>query len=403
MPDDDVRPIRGWRCRWCRGDSGTVVLDLGSQPAADHFPAPDDPGPDPVYPLRMVLCGSCGLAQLEDDPTDADEPRGVEPAALVQQARDAVSDLVRAGLARPGATVAEFPSPHGGSWLGLLADAGLVVDAGLVADVGGLGGVGAARTVDLVVDSLGVMHDADQHAALEARVSRLAPGGVLALHVHTLATILRDGTWNALRHGHYAYYSVPVLVEMAREVGLQPVGAWEYGLYGGTVVVAFARAGSPVVAERVAGSELVRRLVRSERGAGVTDVERVAELGDAVRSSADALRGYLDDARAAGLRVAGYGAASRAVALLGVAGVTRQDVVAVGDASAVKHGRALPGSRVPIVGPEELVALRPDRVLLFVPDLLDEVRAALPDVEAAGGRWVVVEPRPREVTRLVRP
>jgi hypothetical protein len=30
-------------------------------------------------------------------------------------------------------------------------------------------------------------------------------------------------------------------------------------------------------------------------------------------------------------------------------------------------------------------------VLLFVPDLLAEVRAAFPEVETAGGRWVDVE------------
>jgi hypothetical protein len=33
----------------------------------------------------------------------------------------------------------------------------------------------------------------------------------------------------------------------------------------------------------------------------------------------------------------------------------------------------------------------PDAVLLFVPDLLAEVRAAFPEVEAAGARWVDVE------------
>jgi hypothetical protein len=34
------------------------------------------------------------------------------------------------------------------------------------------------------------------------------------------------------------------------------------------------------------------------------------------------------------------------------------------------------------------VAARPDVVLLFVSDLADEVRTALPQIEAAGGRWV---------------
>ena len=34
------------------------------------------------------------------------------------------------------------------------------------------------------------------------------------------------------------------------------------------------------------------------------------------------------------------------------------------------------------------MAARPDVVLLFVSDLGTEVRAALPQIEAGGGRWV---------------
>src|SRR5271170_1797012 len=117
-------------CRACRGSDGHVVLDLGVQPACDYFPRCDDPGPDPVYPLQMWLCSSCGLAQLLTDPTVPAEPRGAEPAALVAQAEDAVCRVAAAGLLPPGACVAEYGSPHGGSWLGLLEDRGLVPVAG---------------------------------------------------------------------------------------------------------------------------------------------------------------------------------------------------------------------------------------------------------------------------------
>src|SRR5205823_2528121 len=112
-------------CRACRSRDGQIVLDLGQQPACDYFPSASDPGPDPEYPLQMWLCASCGLAQLAADPTAAEEPRGAEPAALVAQAADAVSRVADAGLLPGGATVAEFGSPHGGSWLDLLAGRGL--------------------------------------------------------------------------------------------------------------------------------------------------------------------------------------------------------------------------------------------------------------------------------------
>lgn len=103
-------------CRACRRQDGHIVLDLGDQPACDYFPKYDDSGPDPVYPLQMWLCAHCGLAQLLEDPTTPEEPRGAEPAALIAQAADAVARVTAAGLLPAGARVAEYGSPHGGSW-----------------------------------------------------------------------------------------------------------------------------------------------------------------------------------------------------------------------------------------------------------------------------------------------
>src|SRR6266480_6701661 len=95
-------------CRACGCPDGHLVLDLGKQPACDYFPRSDDPGPDPVFPLQMWLCSSCGLAQLLADPTVPEEPRGTEPAALVAQAADAVERVSRAGLFSGRCRVAEY-------------------------------------------------------------------------------------------------------------------------------------------------------------------------------------------------------------------------------------------------------------------------------------------------------
>src|SRR4029077_9953507 len=113
-------------CRACHGRTGHMVLDLGEQPACDYFPRRDDPGPDPVYPLQMWLCSSCGLAQLVADPTVPEEPRGTEPAALVAQAAEAVERVAAAGFLPDHGVVAEYGSRHGGSWLGLLTARELV-------------------------------------------------------------------------------------------------------------------------------------------------------------------------------------------------------------------------------------------------------------------------------------
>ncbi len=362
------------RCRACRSPRGVLVLDLGSQPACDYFPAVAEPRPDPVYPLQMWLCAGCGLAQLVADPTVPGEPRATEPAALVAQAADAVSQVHAAGLLPAGGTVAEYGSPHGGSWLGLMAGRGLAT-----ADDG--------DQADVIIDCFGMMHAADQDAALRERAARLTSRGVLLLQFHSLATIIRAGQWNALRHGHYAYYSTTALSAMLASHGLRPTTAWQFDLYGGTVLLAAARA----TADCAGPDATVRALLDSEARTGVRDPAVLTGLQRDARRRAVSLRTWLAAERAAGRTVLGYGAASRAVALLCRAGIDAGLLPAIVDAAPAKHGLRMPGTDIPVLGTDVLHAARPDAVLVLVADLIREVRTAFPEVEADGGRWVVAD------------
>jgi len=362
-------------CRACRGQAGDLVLDLGEQPACDYFPEYDEPGPDPVYPLQMWLCSSCGLAQLLTDPTVPAEPRGAEPAALVAQAEDAVRRVAAAGLLPVNGRVAEYGSPHGGSWLGLLASRGLsAVD-----------GTGEA---DVILDCFGMMHAADQAAALGERVARLAPGGVLLLQYHSLDTIVRLGQWNALRHGHYAYYSTTALVAMLAVVGLSPRTSWSFDLYGGTVLLAARRDTDDGLTGPASPDGTIRALLAAEQLTGITSPAVLRGLQSDVTAHASALHDWLSAMRDSGKTLLGYGAASRAVALLRAAGVDRDLLPAVADASPAKHGLRMPGTLIPVISPAGLRAGPPDAVVVFVPDLMAEVREAYPQVEAGGGEWV---------------
>jgi hypothetical protein len=221
----------------------------------------------------------------------------------------------------------------------------------------------------------------------------MSPDAILLVQFHTAAAIVRSGFWNALRHGHFAYYSTPVLVGMAAELGLTAITACEYPLYGGTIVLALAKKGSRWGDHGASVSSLVDREIAD----GVLEPTALASLNESLANSAASLATYLADAKSRSETVAGYSAASRSSALMRCAGVTAQDLVAVADAAPGLHGRTMPGNRIPIVSPEELVGKKPDKVLLFVPDLLNEVRRALPEIELYGGRWVVLDPVPREI------
>jgi len=363
-----VRPT----CRACHRTEGELVLDLGMQPSSELFPEQSDPGPDALFPLRMWLCTRCGLAQLADDAEVPEEVVGAEPAALTAQRADAVEALVTAGALPAGGTASEFPSPHGGSWLGLLARHGFTA-------------VPRDEGADVVVDGcFGVMHEPDQRAALRERAAAVRPGGRLVVQFHSLHAIVAGTQWNALRLGHYAYYSAPAMIGMLAEAGLTVTTARRFPLYGGTVALVAGRtAEAPAVDDAALDA-----VVAPELTAGVLRPAAVGALQHSVRRTAGSLREMLVAQRAAGRRVYGYAAASRAVSLLRLAELDATLLPGVADASPGKQDRRMPGTDIPIITPAELVAAEPDVVLVFVSELVAEAKAALPEIERNGGTWV---------------
>jgi hypothetical protein len=345
----------------CRGCGGTVlhrVLDIGRVPPADHFPLATEPltADELTHPLAMDLCATCGLAQLAHDDTVADEPRGIEPQALRDQAAAAVVRVADCGWLR-GRTVREFGSPHGGTWLPLLAERGFVEN----------------ETADLVLDCFGIMHEADQRAAFRCRAAATAADGVLLLQFHSLLAIVGQGQWNALRHGHFAYYSLTALTNLLATIGMSVATAWEFDLYGGTVLVA-------AVHGRTEPDSHVRAIFRREAQFGITDAAVVRRLQQATEDHVSRLRCWLEAQAQARRRVYGYGAASRAVALFAIAGVNRRLLSAVADASPTKQGRRMPGTDVAIISPQQLVEAEPDAVLLTLPDMYAEISGRYPQL-----------------------
>ncbi|WP_083013252.1 class I SAM-dependent methyltransferase [Mycobacteroides saopaulense] len=350
-------------CRYCRSHRLHRVLDLGAVPAADLFPvAASSPTDDAVHPLAMALCTDCALAQLETDDTDTEEPRAVEPQALRDQAADAVGRVEAAGLLI-GRTVHEFTSPHGGSWLDLVVPRGFQV--------------ATDEPADLVLDSFGMMHDPDQADAIAMRADRTGADGVLLLQFHSIATIVELGQWNSLRHGHFAYYSLTALRRMLTDAGMSIVQAWEFDLYGGTVLVAARHGTHPLPPS-------AQQMLEREKAIGAVTADGLRRLHQVVDEQVRRLVLWLDQRRSSGETVYAYGAPSRAVALFHRAGLTSESILAVADASPAKQGRRMPGTDIPIVPPTDLLAADPEQVLLTLPDLYTEVRLRFPELE---GRW----------------
>ena len=410
--DEAVRLVA---CRGCGASGLVTVVDLGLQPACDHFPVVDAEArqPDPTWPLALVLCTECGLAQLSHDSPAPEEPLAVESATLRQHAIDVSARLVeRLGLA-PGTRVREYASHHGGSWRDALGAAGMacLADASPVGegDAAGVRAVGGGRgadtepteptdrkrpneLADVVVDNMSIIHAEDLQTELGERVAGLAPGGRLVIEFHQALPQVRQGQFDSIRHGHPLYFSLSSWRAAVRRFGLEVETAWAEDVFGGCLVAVARRGVEPDCA---AGSVL-----RAEAQARLGTPEGYAPLARRAHEAGNGLRTLLESEAAAGRSVAGYGAGSKAVTFLGVAGVDSDLLPVIADLSPGKHGRRIPGTSIPIISPDELVARAPDTVVVLTWDIAREVVTDLRRRGLTDARFVVAQPELRDVTRM---
>jgi C-methyltransferase C-terminal domain/Putative zinc binding domain len=354
------------------------VLDLGWQPASDSFPPADSRAPDERWPLTLWLCTGCALVQLGADASLPEVPLAVESETMKRHAaRVSAAVLTQSGLA-PGATVAEAASHHGGSWLPHLVAAGLR-PIPLAAD----------GQADLVVDVHGLAHDADTDAALAAHASRLRPDGRLVLEFHHLLPLLVEGQFDTVRHGHPVYLSLLALGPALARHGLAVTSAQQSTAYGGSLQVTARPA-----ALGVGPDASVAQVLAAEKAAGVDQAAALRGLHAQAQRTGQALRDYLAAARVAGRVVLGYGAPSKASVLLCSSNIGPDLLPFTADLSPAKTGRRLAGCAVPIRSPADLLAARPDEVLILTWDIAHEVAEQLSVVLSWGGRFTVPVPEP---------
>jgi hypothetical protein len=358
-----------FRCRGCSSPETSVIVDFGVIPASDWFPLLDDPNDDPRWPLRLYFCAACLLVQLGPDVYPTPEPpRAVESATSRRHAAQSAIEVVQVEDLARGDTIIELDSHHGGSWLDGFVEAGL---RPLPPD----------QTADLVVDVHAVAHESSLEAPLAAHAARIATGGRLVLEFHHLLPLIEESQVDTIRHGHWVYLSLLSVQRLLERQGLVATRAVEVPVFGGSLRVTAGRAeDDPVI------DPSVERVLAAEREMGLDERTGLADFGRRGLAVATQLRDHLIDVREKGISVAGYGAPSKAPVLLSLAEIDETLLPYTVDLSAEKEGRRLPGTRIPIFLPQELIRRRPQEVVVLTWDIVDEIAQQLHDA-ASGTGW----------------
>ncbi|MEI9902220.1 MAG: class I SAM-dependent methyltransferase [Hyphomicrobium sp.] len=381
-------------CRLCGGQLGPSALNLGMQPISNRLPQSRDQAIGGFYPLSIVLCSDCGLAQLQHhlDPSEHFHDDYVYRSGMsttwISHCEDYARELTNGYGVTADDTIIEIGS-NDGTLLKAFKERGARVH-----------GVDPSANVAAFATNAGVettvaffnSETADALRARYGRVKAIIGNNVLA-HVPDIANVLQAGNslisddgflcfefphfvniierryFDTIYHEHYSYLGVSSLQQWAARNGMVVFDVQRQNVHGGSLRVFLRRGSMAKLPDHVAA------LIEAEQFYLRPEPWQQLEqwISDWRRQFVELLQAR----KRAGRRVVGYPAASKTTVALNFLGAGTDLIAYCCDASPLKQGRFIPGVGVPILPPQELQTTKADTIIVFAWNIYDEIVGSL--------------------------
>ncbi len=401
-------------CRFCGAELSETFVDLGMAPLSNAFLRSDQlKAMEPFFPLHVWVCGKCLLVQLEQFET----PEGIFNSdyayfssysdTWLAHAKTYVSQMIERFGLTPETQVVELAS-NDGYLLQYFLERGYPVlgiePAGNVAEAARARGIetecvffgvetarrlrSQGRRADLLLGNNVLAHVPDLNDFVAGMKIMLAPGGLITMEFPHLLNLMRLNQFDTIYHEHFSYFSFLTVRQVFARHGLRLLDVEPLPTHGGSIRIYGVHAD-----DQRTDTDRVDEMLRRERQFGLEDLAVYRQFAEQTRRAKRDVLSFLIRAAEEGKRVCGYGAPAKGNTLLNYCGVRSDMIEFTVDRSPEKQGKFLPGTHIPVYGPERIRQERPDYVLILPWNLRDEIVSQMADIRAWGGKFVVPIPQ----------
>jgi len=240
---------------------------------------------------------------------------------------------------------------------------------------------------DLLLGNNVLAHVPDLNDFVAGMKIILKPEGVITMEFPHLQHLIEENQFDTIYHEHFSYFSFLVAQRVFARHGLDLFDVEEISTHGGSLRI-YGRH-----AERGGETgERVKEIVARERRLKFEDLETYRQFAERVRETKRRLLEFLISVKRAGKTVVGYGAPAKGNTLLNYCGIRADFLDFTVDRSPHKQNTFLPGTHIPVYGPERIDQVKPDYVLILPWNLKDEIVEQMAHIRSWGGKFVVPIP-----------
>jgi len=222
------------------------------------------------------------------------------------------------------------------------------------------------KNADLILASNVFAHSDKLKEMAECMFKLLKKNGTIIIEVQYLLNTLKDLTFDNIYHEHYNYWSLTSLINFFNKYNATIYRVERINTHGGSIR-AYITLGKKIKIENS-----VRELVKEEEKFGIKKYQTYKEFAKKVYKIRDNVRKNILALKNKSNKIIGYGSPAKATTALNFFGISNEIECIVED-NKLKHGKFLPGMKIPIVSKEH-VKTKPDCALVLAWNFFGEIK-----------------------------
>jgi len=403
-------------CRHCGHNLTSTFIDLGSSPPSNAYLTEKDLlSYEKWFPLKVLICDQCWLAQTEDyaSPEDLfnsnysyfssyssewlDHCKLFVSQAIKELELDESSVVIE--VASNDGYLLQFVKEKNINCIGIEpteSTAKASREKG-IETIEEFFGVELAQKMinsniqaDLLIANNVLAHVPDINDFLKGFSILLNENGVATFEFPHLLRLKSENQFDTIYHEHFSYLSIYALKSIFERNNLDIYHVEELETHGGSLRVYAQR----LDCGNRRKTKKFTSIYNHELDMGINSLEFYSGFQASAESIKNNFLQFLIDAKKDGKSVAAYGAAAKGNTLINFAGVKKDLINFVVDKNPHKQSKFLPGSRIPIKNEEYLYENTPDYLVILPWNLQNEIISQLRDlVEDKKLKFVIVIPQ----------
>lgn len=404
-------------CRACAGKNLSKVLSLGKTPPANAFVKKEDLAKqEHFFPLELSFCNDCSFVQL----THVVSPEllfrdyvyvSSTSPVFVTHFKELAEQVAKRFKMQQGSLVVDVGS-NDGILLRPFKEKGMSVlgvdPAEKIAAMATKSGIETlplffnpevakeiAKTkgkAKLVTATSVFSHVDDLDGFVQGVKELLDNDGVFIIEVYYLYELLEKNLFDTIYHEHLSYFTVKTITRLLQRLGMEVFDVSETDTHGGSLRVFAQKKGGP---HQMQGS--VKQFIANEEAKKLHDAQTFISFAAKIDENKKKLRQLLQDLKAKGKKIAGYGAPAKGNTLLNYFQIGPEMLDYIVDDSPWKQGLYTPGTHIPVVGFDELGRRRPDYILILAWNFAGPIMKKCPEFS----NFIIPVPKPQILNRIV--